>query len=353
MRAVRIAIICLLCATGAAAEVTFISPQQGSQAAGVLPIQITTTTTNVDRVEFYVDRNLVGVARKPPYAITYDFGTVLTAREVTAKVFANGFRTIDIGRVTTWALTAGEVVNVDFVEVPLRVRAARTLRKGDLIVRENGVLQTTRDLQADRGAARFVFVVDRSLSMGGGRLDAALRAIDQEVKQLRADDTVEAILFNHYVTRPRALARGERVAKIFGDLSTSGGTSLRDAVSSASSAERSYIIVITDGGDRNSATSEENALRRISGTRVVVDSIILGDKSSFLEKAAKNTGGTVASATASTLQRELRRIIADINSRFTLSYQSSSHGSGWRSITIEPQQRDIAILNARKGYFAQ
>lgn len=335
------------------ATVTFVSPQQSGQAVGVQPIEITTTTTAVDRVDFYVDGALIGVARKPPYRILHDFGSDPAGHEITATVSSNGYRDTETARVVTASLTAGEVLNVDLVEVPLRVRASRTLRAEDLRVRENGVEQTIRDLRPDRGPARFVFVIDRSLSMSGGKLDAALRAVDEERSQLRAGDTVQVVLFNHLVSRVRTIGPRDRVREVFGDISASGGTSLRDAVTSVASGDRSYVIVITDGGDRNSVTTQEQALRSISRTKTVVEAIVLGSRSTFLESAAKNTGGAVAKATTATVQRELHRILVDINSRYTLAYQSQGNRSGWRAIEIDARRRDVAILNARRGYFAE
>ena len=326
--------------------VTFVSPQQGAQAVGVLPIEVTTTATNVDRVEFSIDGVLAGVARKPPYRIAHDFGTSLAGHEITATVFSNGYRTTETAKVLTAALTAGETMNVDLVEVPMRVRSPRPLRSDDLRVKENAVEQTVRDVRAERGPARFVFVVDRSLSMGEGKLASALHAIASESKLLRADDRAEVVLFNHNVTKAQPLAA-------VGNVEANGGTALRDALSSIVTAERTYAIVITDSGDRNSAASEEEALRKISSTKMVIDAIVLGGGSPFLEKAAKNTGGVMARASASTIDKELRKILLDINSRYTLVYQSHGNAAGWRSISITAAKRGIEILNARKGYFAR
>ena len=100
-------------------------------------------------------------------------------------------------------------------------------------------------------------------------------------------------------------------------------------------------------------TSEEEALRKISSTKLTLDAIILGNVSRFLDRAAKNTGGSVAHASASTLRQELHRMILDINSRYTVIYQSRGNPSGWRSISIIPKHRNLEVLNARKGYFAQ
>jgi Mg-chelatase subunit ChlD len=337
---------CVIAALGLLLAVTFVSPRENAQAVGVLPIEVATTAANVDRVEFSVDGVLAGVARKPPYRIAYDFGTSPAGHEITATVFSNGYRTTETAKVLTAALTAGESMNVDLVEVPMRIRSPRPLRAGDLRVTENAVEQTIRDVRAERAPARFVFVVDRSLSMGGGKLAAALRAIESESTLLRPGDRAEVVLFNHNVMKAQALAHVSSVEP-------SGGTSLRDALASIASRERTYAIVITDGGDRNSLTSEEEALRKISGTKMVVDAIVLGGGSRFLERAAQNTGGVVARANAATIDRELRRILLDINSRYTLVYQSHGNGAGWRSIAIAANKRDVEIVNARKGYFAE
>jgi Mg-chelatase subunit ChlD len=342
-------IINVLAVAAHAAKITFVTPQPGAQAIGPMLIEITTSVANVDRVEFSVDGALAGVARKAPYRIAHDFGTSIAAHAITAKVWSNGFRNSDQVTISTAALTASETMNVDVVEVPIRVRSARPLQASDLRVTENGIVQTIRELRADRGAARFVFIVDRSLSMGDGKLDAALRAITNESPLLRNDDRIELVLFNHNVAKARAIQRGEHLASV----PTSGGTSLRDAVASIVTRERTYAIVITDGGDRNSATSENDALHAISNTKMIVDAIVLGDTSSFLRDAARNTGGTLVTADASTLQRALHALIVDINSRYTLDYQSHGNGPGWRSIAITPQRRGIEIVNARKGYYAR
>jgi len=347
----------LLLGTIAHANTTFVNPQPGGQTVGAQWIEVTTDAPNVDRVEFSVDRVLAGVARKPPYKIAYDFGTALTSRDITARVFYDGYRKTETATIHTIALTAGDSINVDVVEVPLRIRSSRTIRADDLRLRENDVEQTIRDIRPGRGPAHFAFVVDRSLSMGSGKLDAALRAVDEGVKLLREDDTASLILFNHNVSKPLTLPspreRGEGAAeqRVRGVV-PSGGTSLRDAVASIPMTVRTYAIVITDGGDRNSQLTDEEALRRISGTRTIVAAAVFGDAGRFLERATSNTGGSLVEATTDNVAAKVRGIIADINSRYLLVYQSHGTKSGWRSITITPKSRRIEILASRKGYFA-
>lgn len=353
---IRAAILSLLIATAPTApapEITFLSPLNGSQAVGVLPLEVRTMIKGINRVEFLVDGTLVGATKAPPWRILHDFGTSDTAHTITAKVSFNGYRSSASATVLTAALTAGETMNVDLVEVPMRIRATRAPRPDDLRVRENDTEQTIRDVRTDRGPARFVFVVDRSLSMGDGRLSTALAAIDAEAGQLRTGDTASIVFFNQNVQPVRPIARGERLSSLFRSLPPSGGTSLRDAIASIASSARTYAFVITDGGDRNSLLDEEATLQKVSGTKVVIDAIVLGRDTSFLERVTRTTGGTLARASAETLRAELHRMFLDINSRYTLVYQSHGNGSGWRSITVTPRHRDLEILNARKGYFAQ
>ncbi len=353
MRVVVLAV--LLAASGARAQaVRFVAPLEGAQAVGPMLIEIATDVPRADRVEFFVDGALAGVVREPPYRIYFDFGTSMAARTVSAKVWWDGYASSTTAEVRTAALTANERIDVDLVEVPIRVRSTRKLAPGDFRVRENGVEQTVRDVRMERPPAHFAFVIDRSLSMSGGKLEAALLAVRSGLAQLREGDSASIVLFNHNVSKAQPIARSGEFPQQLAAIVPSGGTSLRDSLASVASPERVYAIAITDGGDRNSLLSEETALRRISGTKTIVSALVLGgSRARFLERAARNTGGSVAQATKDSLRGALANLIADINSRHLLIYQSHGTKRGWRTIDIKPRRRDIAIQSARKGYFAE
>ena len=223
------------------------------------------------------------------------------------------------------------------------------MKAADLRVRENGVEQEIRDVRQERPPAHFAFVVDRSLSMGGGKLEAALRAIESARRHLRAGDTASVVLFNHHVAKAQTIEAVRTLKPV-----PSGGTSLRDALASVDTKKRTYAFVITDGGDRNSQLTDEQALRKISGTRTVVNAIVLGDShAKFLDRAAKNTGGSVVFATKDSVARELGRLLTDINSRYLVIYQSAGTKRGWRTLDVTPRRRDVEIVASRKGYFAE
>ena len=342
----RTLFIALLLVTSPAwSAVTFVTPQSGAQVFGPQLIEIRTDAIGVDRVEFRVDGVLVGVARTAPYRVAHDFGTNVAARRITATVLADRYRKSESADLLTEALTAGESISVDLVEVPLRVRSSRPPKPADIRVRENSIDQNIREIQRARGPAHFAFVVDRSLSMKGGKLEAALAAVETAKGLLRPDDTSSLVVFNHHVSQGRSASR----------LTASGGTALRDAVASTitDSAKRTYVIVITDGGDRNSVLSDEDALRRISGTRSIVSAVALGSPGTFLRRATATTGGSLLTATKADVGQRVREIVADINSRYTLVYQSRGNRAGWRSISIGSRRSDVEIISARKGYFAE
>src|SRR5688572_3214164 len=138
MRSIILATAVALTATlASAATVQFVTPGDGAQLIGPQVLEIRTDASAVNRVEFVVDGVLAGVVRTAPYRMTFDFGTTLEPREVTARVFANGYRDTFTATIRGAAISAGEVMNVDLVEVPLRIRAGRTIDARDLIVTEN------------------------------------------------------------------------------------------------------------------------------------------------------------------------------------------------------------------------
>lgn len=343
-----------LATTSASAGVRFVAPLAGAQAIGPQLIEVATDSTSIDRVDFFVDGVFAGVTRQAPWRIAYDFGTQLDARTIVAKVWSSGYEKSETATLRTAAMTASESIDVDLVEVPVRVRSSRALSAGDFRVRENGVEQTIRDVRRERPPVHFAFVLDRSLSMNDGKLAASALAIERALGQLRPGDTASLVLFNHNVTRPQPLARGARLAAMLERVVPSGGTSLRDAVASIATGERTYAIVITDGGDRNSQLDEERALQTISGTKTIAHAVVLGNSHTrFLDKAAKSTGGSVVTASKESVANAVGEILEDINSRYTVIYQSSIEKRGWRTIDVKPRRGGLAILNARKGYFAR
>jgi von Willebrand factor type A domain/Bacterial Ig domain len=350
-RALVAVFLALVVLSAHAASVRFLNPGDGAQVMGVTLLEVTTDAADVDRVEFFIDGTLAGVVRTPPYRLSYDFGMSLQPHHIVAHVRSQRFRQDDVAEMRT-AAVGGETITVNLVEVPLRIQAPGTVTAKDLTLVEDGVKQTIRDLFPDRPSSRFVFLVDRSQSMGEGKLTAALAAIDAALELLRPGDRAQIIFFNHNFGQLEELSRNAPATR-FADVQPSGGTSLRDALVSSVADERTNTIILTDGGDRNSEITDEAALRRISGANNVYFTLVFDRASRFLEKAAENTGGLITKVSAATVREAMRALIADINSRHTLTYQSSGKKKGWRDIRITSTRSGVKVTKARKGYFAE
>ncbi|MFP5247450.1 MAG: hypothetical protein ACLGH0_12215, partial [Thermoanaerobaculia bacterium] len=61
-----------------------------------------------------------------------------------------------------------------------------------------------------------------------------------------------------------------------------------------------------------------------------------------------NTGGSVISANRASVGGELAKLLANINSRYLVVYQSSGTERGWRNVEVKAKG-----VSARKGYFAE
>lgn len=330
----------------AAGSTRFVQPLGGSQVIGRQVIQAETTALAVDRVEFRVDGVLVGIARKPPFAISHDFGDELRVRVIEASVVSKGFTTRESATIRTAGMSVDDAITVDLVEVPIRIRGNREVKATQLAVSEDGIRQSVRSVERKRAPASFHFIVDRSLSMKGDRLGNTVLAIADTLGRLQREDRASVITFNHIVDPPIE-------ASLFRKSTPSGGTSLRDAVSSVDNSKRSYVIVVTDGADRNSRSSGTETLRKIATSNASIYAITLGsgEGTRFVEQASAATGGLSLRATASSIRDTMKQIVDDIDSRYVLTYQSSSQTKGWRAIRVEaPKMR---VDGARKGYYAR
>jgi len=344
-----------LAASGLEAAVTIVSPADGAQAIGSLWIVVETDLASVSRVEIRVDGNLVGVLRKPPYQLMFDFGPDLLPRTIQADVFSDDYKNKQRAVVRTAGATISESLTIDAVEVPVKIDSSVPPRAGDIQIRENGANQQIRELKKKRSAMRFVFLIDRSLSMAGGRFERELEAVDEFVRKLGPQDSAEIVLFNHRVERAVKIARGTSVRARFRTVKTSGGTSIRDAVASVAGAGPTTTIVISDGTDRNSFTPAEDALRKIGRANSTVYAVSVGEsgRTSFLDRAASTTGGLHLQSAISSLSASLQKILREIESRYVVVYQSSATSRGWRTIEVASLRRGIRIVNARPGYFAE
>jgi hypothetical protein len=345
--------VTILAGPAAAASLEIVSPLEGGQLFGPHAIAVQVGRAP-DRLNFYVDGALVGVRRSPPWQVVHDFGESPNPRTIVAEAYFDAFTVVERATVISAGLSHNDAISVDLVELAVRIRSSRPeVKPSDLRLVENGIEQTIAEVRAERPETSFLFVVDRSLSMSGGKLDSALAAVRNALGSLRPGDSASLVLFNH---RPgRAIPLEDAIAfDRIGSVQPAGGTSVRDTLGAIEAKRRTVVIVISDGGDRNSTTSESSALQALARHNLALFALTLGGGSGadFLAEAASRTGGTVTRSSASTLKRDLDAVMRDVNSRYTVIYQSSLTEPGWREIALTAKGR-TSVSAARRGYYAR
>jgi hypothetical protein len=335
-----------------AGAITFATPREGEQVLGVAAIELAIGDVSIDRVDFYVDGTLVGAARQAPWRILHDFGDALSSRHIDARVFSDGFHSETGISVTTGSVVLHEKVQVDLVEVPLELRGSTSrLRPADLRVVEDGLDREVLELVPARLPSRFVFVVDRSSSMNEGKLAATLAAVERACNALRADDEAALLFFSHQVSPLRTITS----CAVDEEITASGGTSLRDALVSIDSSSRTIVIAISDGDDRNSFTSTRDALDHLGHANITLYALALGrgEGAEFLRRSAGITGGSFRRTSRRNVEKDLMATIAELDRRWTLTYQSNAETIGWRSIDVESRKRGLQVRSVRSGYHVQ
>jgi Ca-activated chloride channel family protein len=135
-----------------------------------------------------------------------------------------------------------------------------------------------------------------------------------------------------------------------------GRTALFDAVSAAlahlskGTCDRKALVLVTDGGDTASRTTEEEALRmaKVAGATVhavgIFDDHEAGRDLGFLRRIGRTTGGEVVIERASTdFVAACRRIAADIRSRYTIAFQPPAVSGG-------PRERRLRVEIVAPGF---
>ncbi len=152
----------------------------------------------------------------------------------------------------------------------------------------------------------FVFLIDRSQSMGGGGLGVLKDAEDELVrvlKGLEAEHRFQVVVYHDksvYLERRELLpATDVNKALVPGFLSTKaafGATEHERALMSALSLEPDVIFLLTDGGEPVLRDQQIRAIAKIAAPRTAIHCLQFGsgplqDANNFLARLAAATGG--------------------------------------------------------------
>ncbi|MEM1248217.1 MAG: VWA domain-containing protein [Acidobacteriota bacterium] len=320
----------------------------------------------IERLEFYLDGELVATRTEEPFAAAMDLGSGSDRVVSVVGLLADGTRSEDA--VVVGSATFDEQVEVTAVELFLDVRDPDGQPVDDLDAEELRVVETADDrsitavdvaVQSLRDAPLDVaLVLDTSASMnealsvvrsGESGLVEGLLASDSRVGVLTFSDRVD-------VRQPLG-SSADDLERTLAGVAASGRTALFDALAEGSRFLRGgsspqLVVVVTDGGDDVSQLDFDQTLAALEASPAVY--VILGvegdaplpdEQRRRLETLAAVSGGSAQFGVASDrLPEALLEGVREIRKGWWLSYTSPFPG--------EQEARDTAVGIDRDGHVA-
>ena len=274
-----------------------------------------------------------------------------------------------------------DLVLLDVSVVDITNNPVFDLKKEDFAVYEDKIQQTIEAVSREEVPLSFGMVIDTSGSMRSKLQIVSDSALDL-VKQMKQDDEAflaqfkaEPELVQDFTTDRRELEDA------IGELFTSGGTSLLDAIiATADYAQekgkrrRKALIVITDGLEKNSAVKEKEVMDALKEDEVQIYFVGFideedSDKSYFgkspakkakdlLTRLADDSGGRAFfPRDVSEMPAIAAQIAKELRTQYVVSYYPTNdkRDGTFRSlkVNVSPRANRKLIARTRQGYYAR
>ena len=367
-------------------RVQLIEPQPGGSYPVSAPARVRLDLprgTKLDRVDFYLDDELVVTSRSPPFLVSIPVAKAEQIGTIRAVARLTDGRSTDDGLLINSG-TASEKVEVDLVELFLSARQGfdqpvRDLEAGDFAVYEDGIRQSISRFERVENLPLYAAVLmDTSQSMQGS-LERASNAARNFFDTVVTDKDRAALLtFNqaHELVVPFT----DDVAKLnagLQELRPSGSTALFDSLATSlyyfgGLEGKRALILLTDGAEENSLITYGGVLDYARRAGVAIYPIALRNPGKFgrvtggrmtkssqslltrLKALAQQTGGHAFTIdTVDELAPIYTAIERELRSQYLIAYQSSQGSSGptFRSVRIEVLRPGVSAQTQR-GYYA-
>ena len=365
-----LAALCPAPAPAQQASVVIVSPQPDDLVSGpvVVSARVQPPGSRPVKVTIYADGRHLCTLDKPPLDCAWDAGVSLNEHEVrVVATFEDGSRAV--AKVRTKGMGYVEAVDVRVIQVPVVVtdggRFVRGLTRKDFLVREDDVPQQVSYFAAEDSPLEVVVAVDVSGSMVDA-IPMLKLAVKQFLTALRPTDRVTVLGFNDMVftLAKNATDVNERLAAI-DELSAWGGTAMYDAAIRAigllsKRPGRKALVMFTDGEDRVSRMTEEDARVKLETSNVMFYAVGQGQAMQSphlrqtLDRFASTSGGRAFfEPDEKNLVRVFQEIVEELSHHYLLGYSPSKGASdgSWRRIDVSLVGKKHRV-RAREGYRA-
>ena len=275
---------------------------------------------------------------------------------------------------------------VEIVTVDALVQNGRSVVVGlsaaDFELRDNGVVQTVRDVSLEQLPVRIALVLDVSGSVKGERLEHLRAAATSIVERMRPSDRASLAAFSHQLRNLVPLtADRQRLLRAVGNLDAGGGTALRDATFAALAQRdtgpgRTLVVLFSDGIDTSSFLTDADVLRAVQQSDAVIYPVGVRTMAEvqprkdvriaqmnaqqeqwdtkFLRDVADASGGRLVFAEGNRdIGSAFARVLDEFNSRYVLTYTPRGvDGAGWHQIDLRLKSKK-GTITARRGYVGE
>jgi Ca-activated chloride channel family protein len=292
-----------------------------------------------------------------------------------------------IPAIAAWAQTpnpprADLRVETTLVLVPVTVTDARHryvlgLDRQNFHVLENGVEQQVKQFSGEDAPLSVGFVVDTSGSIGS-KIDLCRQAVVQFLKTMNVQDEAFLVTFSDHAQVIAPLTRDtDKMANQLMTVPTGGLTALFDGVFAGlhemerAANPRKTLVVISDGGDNNSAFAAKEVLQKAleSGVQIYAMGVFesLGPLGMSLEEQrgprllsniSEQTGGRAfAASRLDQLPEVAARIAVELRNQYVLAFSPSNQAKDgtYRKLEVKLSQPDGMtglVARWRLGYYA-
>jgi len=304
------------------------------------------------QVDCYVDEQLIATLTQPPFEARFTVdGSLGKARLRVTAYFED--KTFQEDEIVVDTLRVDQEERVNLAPILAQVfqsadNGRSTFTAGDFQIVENSRPQEIEHFRKDSAPLRVALLLDTSVSMFGDKLHRTQYAVRSFLSKLSPEDRATVYSFNSRVVKLSDFTNDfDELAPRLMTLSPQGATSLYDGMLIAHDAlmgqnGTKVMIIISDGEDSSSATTDIHAANMLKRSPVLVYSIIMPDgpltsrnSDRFLKEMSRLTGSVHTSVRSlDGLDQKLGQIYEDLKNLYYMDYYSD---------VPNPDQRDIRV----------